>query len=296
MTLTLGSRPQHLDDVDLVRYMDRQLDRAGTRRAELHLAVCAECAARLEGMRERGNLVSAFLAELDAPVSDEQRALAMATLQRARFRARPAAWVSRPGLAAAAMVALLLTAAFGTPPGRAWVSAAVERLGMARPGVATPESPVAGPTQAATPPTARAEAAAAEPGPAVPRATPVPRGRRAVLPPGMSEAVPFSPPGNYVLIRIDSRQRSGVLTLWIKNTSSATAQVVAGRRAETLVPTGDGLQLRNSATSRADYTVEVPTRYRYIRVQIGDEPETVIAINRARRDWLWNLSLADGGQ
>ncbi|HVH12450.1 MAG TPA: hypothetical protein VM759_05330, partial [Longimicrobium sp.] len=60
-------------------------------------------------------------------------------------------------------------------------------------------------------------------------------------------------------------------------------------------PTADGLQVRNSQGSRSDYTVEVPTRYRYIRVRIGDEPETVIAVSRARRDWLWTLSLADSG-
>ena len=72
--------------------------------------------------------------------------------------------------------------------------------------------------------------------------------------------------------------------------------MVAGLRSEALEPTTDGLHLRNTSGSRADYTVEVPTRYRYIRLQIGDEPETVIAINRARRDWLWSLSLTDAGQ
>jgi hypothetical protein len=60
--------------------------------------------------------------ELDAPVADEQRALAMAAVQRARFRAGPAGWTSRPALAAAAMVAMLLTVTFGTPRGGAWVS------------------------------------------------------------------------------------------------------------------------------------------------------------------------------
>ncbi|HEX6040063.1 anti-sigma factor family protein [Longimicrobium sp.] len=297
MTLTLGSRPQHLEDADLVRYMDRQLDRAGNRRVELHLAVCADCSARLQSLQDRGRLVSSFLAELDTPpVADEQRALAMAAVQRARFRARPV-WVSRPGLAAAAIVALLLTVTFGTPPGRAWVSAAVERLGGTVPGQAAPEAAIVLPAQEAAPPAAATPAARveAEP-PAAPRATPQPRTTRAVLPPGMSEAVSFSPAGNYVLLKIDSRQRAGVLTLWIKNSPRASAQVVAGLRAEALEPTADGLHLRNTSTSRADYTVEVPTRYRYIRLQIGDEPETVINVNRARRDWLWSLSLAGTGQ
>ncbi|HYW10909.1 MAG TPA: zf-HC2 domain-containing protein, partial [Longimicrobium sp.] len=152
MTLTLGSRPQHLEDGDLVRYMDRQLDRTGNRRVELHLAACAECAARAEAMQARSRQMSAWLADLDVPApDDEKRALAMAAVERARFRAR-AGWGGRPALAAAAMVAMLLTVAFGSAPGRAWVSGAVERLGGVLPGQTEQEqaasratSPAAGP-------------------------------------------------------------------------------------------------------------------------------------------------------
>ena len=111
----------------------------------------------------------------------------------------------------------------------------------------------------------------------------------------MSEAVPFNPTSNYVLLKFDSRQRMGSATIWIRDIPSASGQVVAGRQSETLVPTSDGLLVRNAGASRADYTVEIPTRYRFIRVQIGDEPETVIAVSRARRDWLWTVSLTDSG-
>jgi hypothetical protein len=297
MTLTLGSRPHHLEDGDLVRYVDRQMDRAGSRRAELHLTACAECAARLEAMQGRSRHVTAWLGELDAPVpDDEKRALAMAAVERARFRARPHAWASRPGLAAAAMVALLLTMAFGTPPGRAWVGQAVERLGGAFPGQAEPEqpsAPAARGADAVTRPVSNPAAAEAEP-PAAPAVAPN-RPRRPVLPPGMSEAVSFNPTGNYVLLKFDSRQRMGSATIWVKDIPGATGQVMAGRQSETLVPTSDGLLVRNTGTSRADYTVEIPTRYRFIRVQIGDEPETTIAVSRARRDWLWTVSLTDSG-
>jgi anti-sigma factor RsiW len=298
MTLTLGSRPPHLEDVDLVRYMDRQMDRAGNRRAELHLTTCAECAARLQALRDRAHTLTSWLAELDVPpVSDERRALAMAAVQRARFRARPMAWTSRPALAAAAMVALLLTAAFGTAPGRAWVSGAAERLGVAFPGQAPTEAPAAAPAQVDLPP-APVESVVteeAEPGEPAATARPPARARRAVLPPGMSEPVPFNPTSNYVLLKFDSRQRVGVATVWIRDIPRASAQVVAGRQAETLMPTGDGLQVRNTRGSRADYQVEIPTRYRFVRVQIGDEPEQVIPITRSRRDGLWSISLTDDG-
>lgn len=297
MTLTLGSRPQHLEDVDLVRYMDRQLDRAGNRRVELHLTACAACAARAEDMQARSRQVSAWLGDLDMPApDDEKRALAMAAVERARFRSRSAAWMSRPGLAAAAMVALLLTVTFGTPPGRAWVSGAMERLGDVFPGEAQQEQAPAQPTPAGGPAAAdnTIEADAEPAGGAAPTVAPN-RARRPVLPPGMSEAVQFNPAGNYVLLKFDSRQRIGSATIWIRDIPSASGQVVAGRQSETLVPTSDGLQVRNARGSRADYTVEVPTRYRFIRVQIGDEPETVIAVSRARRDWLWTVSLTDSG-
>jgi hypothetical protein len=277
--------------------MDRQLDRAGNRRVELHLTACAECAARAQAMQARSLQVSAWLGDLDVPApDDEKRALAMAAVERARFRSRPAAWASRPGLAAAAMVAMLLTVAFGTPPGRAWVSGAVERLGGVLPGQAEPETAAVQRTSAGAPAAAGSAAAPeAEPSAAAaPQAAPS-RPRRAVLPPGMSEAVPFNPTGNYVLLKFSSRQRIGSATIWIRDISTASGQVVAGRQSETLVPTSDGLQVRNVRGSRADYTVEVPTRYRYIRVQIGDEPETVIAVSRARRDWLWTVNLSDSG-
>ena len=297
MTLTLGSRPQHLEDADLVRYMDRQMDRAGNRRAELHLTTCAECAARLQGMRDRAHTLTSWLAELDVPpVTDERRALAMAAVQRARFRARPMAWASRPALAAAAMVALMLTAAFGTAPGRAWVIGAVERLGGAFPGDAPSEAPAAAPAPApASAPVESVVPEEAAPGEPAATARPPARARRAVLPPGMSEPVPFNPTSNYVLLKFESRQRNGVATVWIRDIPRATAQVVAGRQAETLVPTGDGLQVHNTRGSRADYQVEIPTRYRFVRVQIGDEPEQVIPITRSRRDGLWSISLTDDG-
>jgi hypothetical protein len=276
--------------------MDRQLDRAGNRRVELHLSACAECAARAEAMEARSRQVSAWLGDLDVPApDDEKRALAMAAVERARFRARPAAWASRPALAAAAMVAMLLTLAFGTAPGRAWVSGAVVRLAGVLPGQAEPESAGVQRTQTTAAAAAGNTAAPeAEPPTAAPAVAPN-RPRRPVLPPGMSEAVSFNPTGNTVLLRFSSRQRMGSATIWIRDIPTASGQVVAGRQSETLVPTSDGLQVRNVRGSRADYTVEVPTRYRFIRVQIGDEPETVIAVSRARRDWLWTVSLADSG-
>jgi hypothetical protein len=113
----------------------------------------------------------------------------------------------------------------------------------------------------------------------------------------MSAPVRFNPSGNYVLLQVDSRQRVGAVAIWVRDSNQAEGQVVAGRTGETLEPLSDGLRVRNDRTSRADYTITVPTRYRFIRVKIADEPETTIAISRANRAWLWtvNLAASEGG-
>lgn len=296
MTLTIGSRPQHLEDGDLVAYMDNQMDRSRHRWAAGHLETCAECSARLQGMQSRAGSVAAWLGALDEPAGDERKALAMAAVERARFRSRGAgAWAGGRGtLAAAAMIALLLTVSFGTAPGRAWVGGVAERLGLGPepratesvPAVNGVRTPAGAPSVPAAPPPA-VEAADESATPAS-----AGRARRPGLPPGMSAPVRFNPAGNYVLLQVDSRQRVGAITIWVQNTNTAEGQVVAGRTGEVLVPTADGLRLQNAAASRADYTVTIPTRYRFIRVKIGDEPETTIAVARANRAWLWTVNLA----
>ena len=294
MTATTGSPSRHVEDCDLMGYVDGQMDRAGHRRVEGHLAHCEACRERLRTLRRQAASAAAWLAELDAaPPADERRALAMAAVERARFRRRPvSAWSSRGTLAAAASIALLLTVAFGTPPGRAWVGSAAERLGIGG------TSPRALETAAEVPPAisealaASESAAAVGPG-EVPATARGPAVGRTGTPPGMSEPVPFSPGSNYVLIRFESRQRAGSAAIWVRDGAEPTAQVVAARQGETLVPTADGLQVRNRSASRADYTIVVPTRYRFLRVQIGDEPETVITVSRSQRDWLWTVSLAE---
>ncbi|HYR10442.1 MAG TPA: hypothetical protein VEQ60_21890, partial [Longimicrobium sp.] len=118
------------------------------------------------------------------------------------------------------------------------------------------------------------------------------RAARPGLPPGMSAPVRFNPAGNYVLLHIDSRQREGAVAIWVQDSNQAVGQIVAGRTGETLEPLADGLRLRNTGSSRADYTITVPTRYRFIRVKIDNEPETTIAVSRSNRPWLWTVNLA----
>lgn len=298
-----GSR-SHIEDGDLVRYMDRLMDREEHRLARIHLNECPACAARLDAVEAGTAALPSLLSVLDEPVPAGRREQAAAAMQRARFRgySRPqvARTSQRPMLQAAAIAALLLTVAFGTPPGRAWVGGAVEALSGSQPGpfaqgvldaLGQEQEPVAAAPQPAAP-----SAAAPAAGQAERARMPRPQPQRQGPAPGTSAPVQFNPTGNFVLIQFQSRQRIGSATIWIRETDDAVGQVIAGRRSEALEPRPDGLRVRNAATSRADYTITVPTRYRFVRVRIGDEPETVIAISRAKRDWLWTISLAAGDE
>jgi hypothetical protein len=190
-------------------------------------------------------------------------------------------------LAATASIAVVLTVGFGTPPGRAWVSSAAEWLGGAPGGRVAEEVPVA------------VEDGAPDPAPAASAAPELPATRQArgagpaEPAPGTSAAVGFDPRSNYVLIRFESRQRAGTAAIWVRDGASGSARVVAGYGAEALLPTADGLVVRNERSSRAEYVIVVPTRYRYLRVRVGDEPETLITIARSNRDWLWTLNLSE---
>lgn len=294
MSFGIGS-PSHLEDADLAGYEGGGLDRDRQRLARAHLNTCPDCAARLHAFQRTARDVSSFLAAVDEPVNPDRREQALAAVQAARFRARSGGGQRRALLQAAAVVALLLTVSFGTPPGRAWVGGAVERLSGDRPGpfarglldmLGRHEQVAAAPAAAPAP----AAEAVAEP-PAARRRDPAITTARPGPPPGTSAPVQFRPAVNYVLVRFASRQRAGSAAIWIRETASGEGQVVSGRRGEVLQPTADGVLVRNSITSRAEYTITIPTSYRFVKVRIGDEPETVIAISRAKRDWLWTVSL-----
>lgn len=305
MNLTLS---RHLGDDDLVRYMDRQLDREGTRRMRAHLAGCAECAARLDSLQAVSARVSARIAELPAEVPDPaQRAMALAALDRARFRRRPAAALGRRALLRAAAVAAILLplALIGTETGRAWVGGAVLRLSGGHPGpvaetllgwLGEAPAPVAAAdpslTQATVQATGRAAGAADA---AVPHPEPPVRveGTRRVYAPGVSPPMRFDPAGPDVEIVFQALQDQGAATLEIREGASATGQITGGGAGEALVATADGLLVRNRRTSRADYNVVIPSSFRFVRVRVGEGPEMLIRVTRNKQRWIWTINLKE---
>lgn len=299
MTMRVGS-PAHLGEADLIRYMDHQMDREGLRRARSHLAVCASCGERLAELRQRSDSVSAWIADLPVEVPDPgKRALALATLERTRVRRSATGPLDgRLMLRAAAIAAVAIGGLLATRPGRATLADGIRRVaGEDLPGMLEPWVEAWDTDAIVVRAPRRPERVEAPPIYGEPAAAAPPEARSATgarLPSGMSPPVTFSPAGPDVTLTFESLQREGAATVWFREVPDAVGQVVRGRRNETLVGTAEGLDVRNRSTSRADYIVTVPVRFRALRVRVADGPEMVIPISRAKKEWVWTINLRAG--
>jgi hypothetical protein len=296
MNLLSGSR--HTSDEDLIRYMDHQLDREALRRTALHLRTCPECAGRLEELERTSSSVSRWLGGLPVEMPDpNKRAVALAAMERARFRRSATGPLGTAWVRIAAGIFLLLGLGVGTSPGRAWMAQAVVRIYGGEP------SPIAARLvewlgegerlMDAAPVPAPAKAASGEDsggiGPLGASADSAPAA--APVPPGSAPPVRFGPPGPDVELAFRSIQDGGSATLWIRDVPAANGQITSGLGGERLVPTADGLEVRNRRDSRADYVVTIPTRFRFVRVRVGDSPEVLIPVSKSKREWIWTINL-----
>ena len=301
MTLLTGSR--HLGDDDLLRYIDHQLDHEGMRLSGVHLRTCAECAARLDGLKRTSAMAAEWLSLLADPAPDPaRRAAAQSAMERARFRRSYGGPLGPAWMKAAAAIVLMVGVGMGTEPGRAIVAQGIVRAAGRDPGPAATrmlewlgqrrelERGTLAPVQVAPPPPAAA--APAVPAPAPPRAE-APRAGTAppAVKPGMSAPVRFRPAGPDVTLTFASVQSAGSALVWIREVPQASAQVVKGFRGEELVPTASGIEVHNRDRSRADYTIIIPARFRYILVRVGDAPPVPIHISKSKQEWIWTVNL-----
>jgi hypothetical protein len=233
-----------------------------------------------------------------------KRAVALAALDRARFRRRSVPLASAWMKAAAAIV-LLVSMGMATEPMREFVARGVVRLGGNEPGSAAArlvewlgqekqlERPhlAAAPTPAQPPQYVDLNRREAE-APATVASAPAPRpARPAPAKRGVSAPITFTPAGPDVSVVFNSVQAAGSATIWIREVPRANVQAVRRYRDEGLVTGPEGLEVRNTAESRADYMITVPTRYRYILVKVADGPEVRIAITKSKREWVWTIGL-----
>jgi hypothetical protein len=302
MKVLSGSR--HLGDDDLIRYMDHQLDREGHRLMGVHLRTCPSCAARLQAVRQRAERASEWLALLPAEMPDPgKRAMALTALERARFRRRPAGVMGSPWLKAAAAIVLLVSVGMATEPVRAFVARGVVRLAGNEPGPVAmrlvewlgQEKVLETPTLASAPREGYAVQVAHGPEMSAPTPSSSSSQARVARPPrikpGMSAPVQFDPAGPDVSLVFQSMQELGTATIWIREVAAASAQATRGYHAEPIEPGPDGLLVRNRADSRADYMITVPSRFRFIRVKVGDTPEVQIRIDKSKQEWIWTINL-----
>ncbi|HYH79414.1 MAG TPA: hypothetical protein VEX86_06445 [Longimicrobium sp.] len=298
MTVLAGSR--HLGDDDLIRYMDHQLDREGQRLMGAHLRTCAGCTARLDELRRTSALASEWLSLLPAEMPDPgKRAVALAAVDRARFRRRGTGVLGSAWLKAAASVVLLVSVGMATEPMRAFVARGVVGLGGSEPGSAAARiaewlghrheapRPAAAPVTLQAPPEVIYAPDTRTPAAAPARAErPAPEVKR-----GMSAPLQFMPAGPDVSLVFSSVQAVGTATIWLREVPGGNAQAVRNYRGEEMVPGPQGLEIRNRRGSTADYVITVPTRFRYVRVRVGDGPEVQIATTKSKQEWVWTIKL-----
>jgi hypothetical protein len=295
MSGTTGSG-SHLRERDLLRYMDRQMERAALRRARSHLAHCADCAARLEVLERRAGEVSAWLGALPSQAPrPEQRDAALAALRRARYRPPVVPPGVRTLLQAAAIVLLLVGASVGTAPGRNFIGNTVERLSGPRPGPVAarvlewlgrdPGPRVALERASASAPAAHAEAEQEDGAFA--------RGPGDAPAAGASAPITFHPRGGSVVVQFDSYQAAGAAVIRIGEVPQATAQITAGMRTEQILPLADGIRVRNARGSAAQYLITVPGQYRYVRVRIAGGDEMLLTATPSKQEWIWTVNLRE---
>ncbi|MFL5386643.1 MAG: anti-sigma factor family protein [Longimicrobiaceae bacterium] len=306
MSLLTGSR--HLGDDDLLRYIDHALDHEGMRLGGVHLRTCAECAARAADLRRSSAQAAEWFSVLDLGAPDpDRRAAAQSAMERARFRRPSGAPMGTPWMKAAAAVVLMVGGGLATEPGRAIIAQGIVRAAGREPGPAArwvleqlgqrPKLDPAPLTPARTLPPAPAPepepgGAVVPPPPAAEAPRAAPRPPRETVKPGMSRTVRFLPAGPDVTLTFASVQSVGIAQVWIReDAQQASVQAVTGFRGEEFVPSRAGLEVRNREGSRADYTIVVPARYRYIRVRVGDAPEVLIHISKSKQEWIWTVNL-----
>jgi|GEM_PF-1841324 len=300
MSLLTGSR--HLGDDDLIRYIDHALDHEGMRLSGVHLRTCGECTARLEGLRRQSASVHEWLSLLPAQPDPARRAAAQAAMERARFRRGASGPIGAGWMKAAAAIVLMVGLGMATEPGRAFVANGIVRAAGRDPGpIATrmvewlgqrkqlERGTLAVQPQRAAP---QPEAIELSPSPPPAAAAPAPRPALARVKPGTSAPVRWRPAGPDVTIRFTAVQPRGSATLWIReDATQASSQATRGYRGEEMATSPAGLVVRNTESSRADYTIVIPARYRYIRVRVGDGPETAIPLVKGKDAGYWTIPL-----
>ena len=242
----MSTETNPISDLELVRYLDGELEAKERSALDSRLAAAPEAAARLEQLRRRSRNMSALLRSNNANAADT-RASAEAIRPRMNQQSVRLGWP--PYLKAAAVVALLLTGALAVPPARAWLLARLLDAGAAL-GLRPEETstPVAAPPPAPTQGVSTTE-------------------------------VSYSFRVTSDTFAIEVSQTAGRLIVERSTNGSASAEA-AGAGDESFMVLPRGIRIEGPATTGTVYTIKLPDRVVVVRIQRG----TGVSLHSLRRD------------
>lgn len=231
--MTANVADTHLPDGELIRLLDGELDVGETARLQAYLEECAACRQRLQTLRRRSARLTTLLAAADWQTP---AALPLPVDELARRRAARHA-PGTPWRRAAAVAALLLGAALLASPARAWIT---EWVGARW-------QQIIGNEPAAPPP--------AQP--------------TAPAPQSLGARVHFTPVGDEFVLEFATRQPDGSVALERSTGAEATVEVLHGSAELLVLP--DGVRVRNTPESSAEYRVVVPAGIRRVPLRVGEK-------------------------
>lgn len=225
----------HLDDGELVRYLDAEGTGEEARRWDEHLGACPRCMGEAETLRNRSRVVSRWLAATDFDTGATPAAAAPGAVWPRRREARPRAPMrSGPWLKAAVITLLLAAPLAALPPVRGWIADQMASLRTDDPAVVQPAQGPAGVD-------ARAD------------------------------VIRFVPaPGSFRVV-IDAPQAEGFLRVSRTSGPEAVLEVRgAGARPEPMV-SARSIRIANGEEATASYTLSLPPEVDAVSVDIGGE-------------------------
>jgi hypothetical protein len=231
MNTQAAFRGPHLDDGELVRYMDTEGTHEEARRWDDHLAACPHCRREAETLRAQSGVVGRWLAMADfdagaTPVAGPVRPMA----HDGRARAWAAVATRGPWLKAAAITLLLAAPLAAFPPVRGWI---VEQVALLR-----------------------------ADGPAPTAALHAPAG------PGAS-AIRFVPdPGTFTLV-MDAAQLEGSLRVGRAPGAEAVLEVRGDGLLPEPTVSARSVRIANTEATTVSYSLSLPAGVESVRVEIG---------------------------
>lgn len=241
----------HIDDGELVRYLDNELELDALAVVRNHLGACTECQAKFEALRAQAERFQQAMADLDLPPA----ATPTVNAPEASIPSIPSSPAVGWGWRLAAMIAVVVGITLTVTPARAWL---LDTLGSMRtlfePANQTP--------------------------PSLPPAVPV-----------TGSSVLFAVTDTVLFVEFAVHPQAGTLSLQRgTSVTEVSAAMKGGSGNDELVVFGDGIRVVNTAQSTADYVITLPTGIVLVEVRIGGAVVARHRVDTATAPWTMELA------